>query len=160
MSEQQQTYLAPGNTMPRNPGQSGGAAPGAPGGPPAPGTPASQFNRQAFIKAYATMVARTWIDASYLQLILTNAASTLASAGIATVPGAVIRIIEHKITGSGKIEDQVNAWIEGNRTGLYDLFLAMKPDDFNVSPGGAAGGDQCAGGDGPCCCCSPCCCCG
>jgi hypothetical protein len=114
-------------------------------------------NRQDFIKNYANMVARTWTDDSYLQLILSNAADTLAGSGMPTVPGAVIRVIQHQITGSGKIEDQVDAWVEGNRTGLYDLFLPMKPDQFDVTPGsGAPGGDACAGGG---CCCCPCCCC-
>jgi hypothetical protein len=102
------------------------------------------------------MVARTWVDDSYLQSVLSDPATTLAAAGMPTVDGAVIRVIEHKITGSGKIEDQVDAWLEGNQTGLYDLYLPMKPDEFNVSPGG--GGDACAGGDNSCCCC-PCCCC-
>jgi hypothetical protein len=101
------------------------------------------------------MVARTWTDDTYLQLILSNAADTLAKAGIATVPGAVIRIVQVKITGSGSIDDQVDAWIEGNRTGLYDLFLPIKPDDFDVTAGG--GPDACAGG--ACCCCTPCCSC-
>jgi hypothetical protein len=113
------------------------------------------INRQDLIKGYANMVARCWVDDSYRQLVLTDTANTLAGAGMPTVDGAIIRVIQHVITGSGKIEDQVDAWLQGHETGLYDLFLPMKPDDFNVAPGG--GGDACAGGDS--CCCCPCCCC-
>jgi hypothetical protein len=149
-----------------NPGttQGGSYYPPTPGaGTSAQGTPPAGsagtvpiLNRQDFIKNYANLVARTWTDDSYLQLVLSSSADTLASGGLPTVPGAVIRVLQHVITGSGKIEDQVDAWIEGNRTGLYDLFLPMKPDQFDVTPGGAPGGDACAGGG---CCCCPCCCC-
>jgi len=111
-------------------------------------------NRQALIKNYANMVARTWADDSYLQSILSNPVDVLAKAGLPTTPGAVIRIVQHKLTGMGKIDDQVDAWIAGVRTGLYDLFLPMKPEGVQVSGGAGAMG----GGDA-CCCCSPCCCC-
>jgi len=124
------------------------------GGPPSGGG-VPGFNRQGFIKAYADMVARTWTDDSYHQLLLSDAATALSRVGIHTLPGAVIRVLEHKITGTGKIEDQVDAWVKGNQTGLYDLFLPMKPEDFDATPGGGAP-DACAGGG---CCCSPCCCC-
>jgi len=101
------------------------------------------------------MVARTWVDDSFLQLLLADPTSTLAQNGIPTVDGAVVRIIQHVITGSGKIEDQVDAWLEGHATGLYDLYVPMKPEEFDISEGG--GGDACQGGDS--CCCCPCCCC-
>jgi hypothetical protein len=136
----------------------GGAPPVIPGGgPPPPAAPGPIFNRQAFIQGYANMVARTWMDDTYRQLVVSSPADTLAQAGMPTIAGAVIRVIQHQITGSGKIEDQVDAWIAGNTSGLYDLFLPIKPDQFDVTPGGgAAGGDACAGGG---CCCCPCCCC-
>jgi len=132
-------------------GGSGGSAVGA-------GASVVGVNRQDLVKNYANLVARTWVDDSYLQLVLSDPAGTLAQAGMPTVEGAVIRVIQHVITGSGKIEDQVAAWLDGNRTGLYDLYLPMKPEEFEVTPGGGGGGgDGCAGGDS--CCCCPCCCC-
>jgi hypothetical protein len=102
------------------------------------------------------MVARTWTDDSYLQLLLSDPVDTLAQAGIQTIPGAVIRIVQHQITGTGRIEDEVDAWVAGNQSGLYDLFLPMKPDYVDFSGGGGA---SAVGGDGNSCCCSPCCCC-
>lgn len=142
---------------PSTPGGAAGGAdepippPGDTGAPAGPG-----FNRTEFIKNYANMVAQTWVDDSYLQLILAKPAETLAAAGLPTAGGATIRPIQCKLTGSGQITDQVAAWVEGNRTGLYDLWLPIKPDDVDVSPGGGAP-DACAGGAS--CCCTPCCSC-
>ena len=134
-----------------------GSAPGGtiPGGPDIPPSGNAGLNRQDFIRNYANLVSRCWAEDSYLRLVLASPAETLAAAGIPTVEGAIIRVIQHKITGSGKIEDQVDAWLLGNETGLYDLFLPMKPEELEIDPG--AGGDACAGGDT--CCCCPCCCC-
>jgi hypothetical protein len=147
------------DSTPRPGGGAPPVIPGGGGGPPPPAAPGHTFNRQAFIQGYANMVARTWMDDTYRQLVVSNPADTLAQAGMPTIAGAVIRVLQHQITGSGKIEDQVDAWIAGNTSGLYDLFLPMVPDQFQVTPGGgAAGGDACAGGDSTCCCC-PCCCC-
>jgi len=157
----QQTGLAPtgggGTTQgaayyPPTPGQGGSA--GATTDANVSGGAPMIINRQSFIKSYADMVARTWTDPSYLDLLLSDPAGGLSKVGIATIPGAVIRVIEHKITGTGKIEDQVDAWLRGNTSGLYDLFLPIKPDEFDASPGGSP--DACAGGG---CCCCPCCCC-
>jgi hypothetical protein len=136
----------PSNVTPPPPTPTGGG----------PGSSGGGFNRKAFIKAYANMVARTWVDEQYLELLLASPVEVLERAGIHTIPGAVLRIIQHKITGSGKIEDQVDAWITGNRTGLYDLYLPMKPDDVEIpTTGGAMSVET---GD-YCCCCCPCCCC-
>ena len=97
----------------------GGAATGGMGDPGMAADAAiGAINRQNLIKGYANMVARCWVDDSYLQLVLTNTAQTLADAGMPTVDGAVIRVIQHVITGSGKIEDQVDSWLRGNETGL------------------------------------------
>jgi hypothetical protein len=131
--------------------------------PPAPAprpTPQASegytFNRQDFIKSYANMVARTWTDDSYLQLLLADPVDTLNQAGLQTIPGAVIRIVQHQITGTGRIEDEVSAWVAGNQTGLYDLFLPIKPDYIDFSGAGGSTDSESGGGS---CCCSPCCCC-
>jgi hypothetical protein len=109
-------------------------------------------NRQEFIRNYANLVARTWVDESFLELLRANPVDTLARAGMPTIPGAVVRVVEMKLTGQGRIEEQIDRWIEGNRTGLYDLWLSMKPEGVDVAVGGLASVDAC-------CCCTPCCCC-
>jgi hypothetical protein len=113
------------------------------------------FNRQRFIKNYANMVARTWVDESYLELLLASPAETLAAAGLEATEGAVFRIIQVKITGMGSVDQQVDAWVEGFRTGLYDLYLPIKPEDIDIE----LGGEMAEAGDTYCCCCTPCCCC-
>jgi hypothetical protein len=139
-------------TFPSQPG-GGSSAPPTPGGAPSlPGVPA--INRKQFITNYANMVAKTWVDDSYRQLLLRDPVNTLTAAGIPTVPGAQVIVVENKITGVGKVEDEVDAWIEGNQTGKYLLWLPIKPDDVNLSGGGP---DSAEGGW--CCCCTPCCSC-
>lgn len=137
---------------PPNPNPGAGTSAGS--RPPQQGGPG--FSRQQFMKSYANMVAQTWIDPNYEQLLLSDPVNTLAAAGLPTVEGAVIRIVQVKITGMGRVEDQVDAWVEGARTGLYDLWLPLKPDDVDVSVGG---GDPSACVGGASCCCTPCCCC-
>jgi hypothetical protein len=121
---------------------SGGAAAGAPG-----------FNRQKFVENYANMVARTWTDESYLNLILADPGGALAAAGLPVTEGAVFRIIQCKVTGQGSIGEQVDAWLEGIRTGRYDVCLPIKPDDIEITGAGEAGGCAVA------CCCTPSCSC-
>jgi|SwirhirootsSR3_FD_contig_31_9793023_length_904_multi_6_in_0_out_0_2 hypothetical protein len=133
---------------------------GSPGGRPGTGNSGNSgptgpgFNRQEFIKSYANLVARTWTDDQYLDLLVASPVEVLARAGMPTADGAVVRVIQVKLTGMGKIEDQVNAWIEGNRTGLYDFWLPIKPDDIDIDVGGGASAEG-----GASCCCTPCCCC-
>ncbi len=130
-----------------------GQAPG--GGAPPPVLPAvPAINRNQLIKNYANMVAHAWIDDSYRQLLLSDPVTTLANAGLPTVSGAEVVVVENKITGVGKVEDAVDEWIQGNQTGRYLLWLPVKPDAVNLPAGG---GGACAGGDS--CCCCPCCCC-
>ena len=62
-----------------------------------------RINRQDFIKNYA----ETWSRAPgsttlSLQTVLSDPSTTLAAAGMPTVDGAVIRVIEHKIYRLGK----------------------------------------------------------
>jgi hypothetical protein len=133
--------------------------------PPGPG-----FNRQEFIKSYAGLVARTWVDQTYLELLLASPAATLRKAGMPTPPGSTIRIVQAKVTGSGQVLDQVDAWVEGFQTGLFDLYLPQKPEDIDFAPGGAImepsrigtadtlAVNQAVAEDYSCCC-TPCCCC-
>ena len=132
----------------------GNPFPSTPSGPPSGGGEVMQagtiINRQNLITSYANLAARCWVDEAFLQLLLSEPVATLAKSGLPTIPGAVVRVVQMKITGMGKIEEQVDKWIEGARTGLYDLYLPMKPDGIDLP--GVGGGDTN-------CCCTPCCCC-
>jgi hypothetical protein len=71
------------------------------------------------------------------------------------VAGAEVVVVETVITGVGKVEDALDEWVKGNTTGRYLLWVPIKPDNVDLSPG--AGGSA-VGGDA-CCSCCPCCCC-
>jgi len=124
----------------------GAEAATAPGG--APG-----FNRLQFVEKYANMVARTWTDPTYLETLLADPVRTLVAAGLQATEGAVIRFIQCKVTGQGSIDEQVEKWLEGLRTGRYDIYLPIMPDDVEIPSDAAVGGDDIN------CCCTPCCCC-
>jgi hypothetical protein len=124
-----------------------------------PGVPA--INRNQFIKNYAALVARTWVDPSFLQLLLSDPVTTLANAGIPTVAGAEVVVVQGSITGVGKVEDALEEWIKGNTTGRYLLWIPMKPDnvDLPTGPGGAGSPVGGVAQADACCSCCPCCCC-
>ena len=148
------------------PGAGGGAQ--NPSTPPSfPSTPATSgggavtlpavpaVNRNQFIRNYAALVARTWLDASLLQLLRSDPVTTLANAGIPTVPGAEVVVVETVITGVGKVEDALEEWIKGNVTGRYLLWVPIKPDNIDLSTE-PSGGMVSQNGCTTCC---PCCCC-
>jgi hypothetical protein len=114
--------------------------------------PVPGFNRQKFVENYANMVARTWAEPNYLELILADPVSALTAAGLPVPDGSVVRIIQHKILGQGTMEDQIDKWIEGLQSGRFDVYLPMVPDDVEIP-------ESPTGGDVSLCCCSPCCCC-
>jgi len=124
-----------------------------------PGVPA--INRNQFIRNYAALVARTWVDPSFLQLLLSDPVTTLANAGIPTVAGAEVVVVQGAITGVGKVEDALEEWIKGNVTGRYLLWIPMKLDnvDLPTGPGGAASPVGGLAQADACCSCCPCCCC-
>lgn len=150
--------LPPGGGAPTNPSIAPSypsAPPAAPGGAPVlPPVPA--VNRNQFIRNYAALVARTWVDEAFRQLLLSDPVTTLANAGIPVVSGAEVVLVETKITGVGKVEDAVDEWVKGNVSGRYLFWLPIKPDNVDIStgPGGGAGAVG-----GACCSCCPCCCC-
>jgi hypothetical protein len=134
---------------------------GPPPSPPAAGSPLGgggisassqlQINRQDFIKNYAALVARTWSDPSFLQLLLSNTVDTLTQHGLPTIPGAIVRVLQIRSTSRGKIDEVLDRWISGIKTGLYDLWLPLKPESLEMPPTGGSGNLNC--------CCTPCCCC-
>lgn len=121
-------------------------------------------SQSEFIQNYSKVVARTWVDDSFLNELLDNPKATLDENGLTTPEGADVQIVTVPAgeTGSGSIEGQYSRWEAGEESGTYELHISLKPDDFdpenvNLSESQL---DAVAGGllDG-CCCCTPCCCC-
>jgi hypothetical protein len=105
-------------------------------------------NLQDFPRLYADLVQKVWSDDALLKKLENDPATTLAAAGIYTSAGATINIILRKLDRNAKLADQVAAWEEGEKTGVYDIIVPIKPE------GGAALIPE--GRDG--CCCCPCTC--
>jgi hypothetical protein len=108
-------------------------------------------NLQEFTKLYATLVEKTWDDPGFLAILLQNPSRTLAASGLITVPNSTVNIVLRKLDRNAKLAEQLALWEDGNRSGVYDIIIPIKPDPSAVliPEGGEAG-----------CCCCPCCCCG
>lgn len=123
--------------------------------------------RAAFISAYAKVVVAVWHDPQFTERLRTEPAAALASCGLATVPQARINIV-HAASGSGDIDQQVEAWERGATTHEYTLYLPasqqsvdrvhLDSQDLEALHGEHAGDVQAADVTA-CCCCTPCCTC-
>lgn len=122
-------------------------------------------NSTAFTQAYSSLVVRSWTSEDYLDLLKSAPHAALAEVGLDLPSSATVNVIIMEPTGHGKVEDQVERWEEGERTGVYDLFIPHRPEDLedlalaDESLVGVAGGLEAVEGDNYCCCCTPCCCC-
>jgi hypothetical protein len=118
-----------------------------------------------FIQNYSRIVATSWVDDGFFNELLADPKSTLDENGLITPDDAEVRVVTIPAdeTGAGNIEGQYLRWQEGESTGVYELYISLKPEDFdpeNVSLSEAQL-EAVAGGavDVSCCCCTPCCCC-
>lgn len=126
--------------------------------------------RSDFLQRYANIVAMSWADDNYLHRLLKDPNSILKEAGISVKESDRINVVtmESKDSGRGAIEDQIQLWEKGSRTGSYDLLIALKPEGWtpeNVEltdsqlMAVAGGLEEASSIDISCCCCTPCCCC-
>lgn len=107
-------------------------------------------NIQEFTTLYAKVVEQAWDDPTFLAMLLQNPSRTLAASGLSTVDGATVNIVLRKLDRNAKLGNQLALWEEGDRSGVYDIIIPIKPDpSTTLFP---------EGGEGGCCSC-PCCCC-
>ena len=127
------------------------------------------FNKEEFVKNYSRVTALTWANEEYLKHLMAEPKTVLAEAGIQTRDDARINVItiEAAKTGGGSLDGQVERWMHGEQTGVYDFVLSLKPEGWepgNVALSemqldGVAGGAQAEAISVSCCCCTPCTCC-
>lgn len=120
-------------------------------------------DQSGFLQAYSQLVVRTWASEEYLDYVQRDPHAALNEVGLEVADDATVNVTLVESTGNGKIEDQIARWEEGARTGVYEIVIANRPEDFDINDM-ALSEDQlelAAGGDGfYCCSCTPCCCCG
>lgn len=103
---------------------------------------------QQFTDGWSRMVARVWSEEGYLDKLKEDPHAALSEFGISTKEGSKVRVWEVNNPGQGSMEEQVADWLQGDITGLYDLWIPAKPP---VVEGGVGTEDVN--------CCTPCCCC-
>lgn len=96
------------------------------------------MDSKQFAQNYGKVVAKVWSDPAFIGQLNASPASVLSKNGIDTKAGAKINVVQVKSTGNGKVEDQVADWAAGDKSGVYNLWIPLKPSDL----GGAAAADD------------------
>jgi hypothetical protein len=77
--------------------------------------------------------------------LLNNPVKTVNEAGLVTTrERPLVRVIKVEPSDFGKMDDKIIDWFKGDKTGIYTLWLPMKPwdldpDGADLVPGVAAG---------------------
>jgi len=104
-----------------------------------------------FIHSYSKVLVNAWTDPSFLGLLESNPVAVLKAQGLVTKKGATVKIVTDFKPKEANIDDQVKAWEQGDKTGVYTLYIPAKPQ-LGMETSSAVG-------DSYCCCCCPCCTC-
>lgn len=118
------------------------------------------MEKEAFMKAYAGVLRKVWNsdDESFKNRLLAAPDVVLKEEGL-DPHGAKVNVIT-QITADGTLDDQVQLWNEGLKSGKIDLYVPLKqPEDIEDQDLTDAELESVAGGGDCCCTCSPCCCC-
>lgn len=120
------------------------------------------LDKATFVQGYSKIMATTWVDDAYKTRLFADPRSVLAEAGIGTPENAQVKIVSLAASGEGSIENQIELWEQGETTGIYELRVPLRPDDFDPDDVVLSDAhlEAVAGGVVACCCCTPCCCCG
>ena len=114
------------------------------------------FNREEFVKNYSKVIGQAWTDEGYMERLLKEPRTILADAGLSVPGNAAINIVRVEPTGEGSLDEQAELWATGETSGVYELFVPIKPAEFALSDEQLA---AIAGGGDWCTCTCPCCCC-
>ena len=105
---------------------------------------------QEFGRLYSDVVEKAWDDPKYLESLRNNPAAVLKEAGIQPPPGATVNVVMRQLDRNAKLADEISAWEDGKKTGVYDIIIPIKPNaNAQLIPEGQ---------EGDACCCCPCSC--
>ena len=85
------------------------------------------FDRIAFLEHYLTLIRKAWSKPDYLTLVLENPRQALAEHSLQIPADAQIEIVLMQDARDGRVEDQVDDWEEGLKTGYFRLMLVVPP---------------------------------
>ena len=107
------------------------------------------ISEKEFRVNYGKLVAATWSNPDLVEKLRSDPHAMLEEFGLPTTPKSDVRVVEMKVTGKGKFEDQWDDWQAGAERGVYDLWLPAKPDDIKADSLSDVN-TTCT----PCCCCT------
>jgi hypothetical protein len=114
-------------------------------------------DRASFVASYTKILANAWSDDSFRQRLVDDPKAALAENGLEVPEGGTVTVV-NSVAGDASLDEQVELWDEGTKTGNYRLYVPAEPqvDTSELSDNELKAA---AGGDTYCCCCSPCCTC-
>ena len=112
--------------------------------------------RAQFVRGYTKVLTSAWSDEAFLSRLKSDPKDTLAEYGLDT-KGATVNIVT-EVKGEGSLDEQVELWDAGTKSGTIQLFVPEVPQIETEELSDEAL-DSVSGGDTYCCCCSPCCTC-
>ena len=122
--------------------------------------------RNEVLKNYANLVANVWEDDQVLDDLKAEPKRVLNNFGFNIPQDAEVNLILRQPNPEGTPDTQVDMYLEGENTGVYDIIIPLRPDGMDLEDiplqdevlelvaGGAVGGDA---NTTSCCCCCPCC---
>ena len=117
--------------------------------------------KNAFLKAYGSVLNRTWTDQSYMSRVQTDPAGALKEAGLSIPPGVKISVqtqLPKLPSGKqGTIGDLLTQWESGVAKGHTTLYLPARPSlvesELSEEQLNAVAGGACSSSIISCCCC-------
>ena len=112
--------------------------------------------RAQFVRGYTKVLTSAWSDEDFMKRLKSDPKNTLAEYGL-DAKDATVNIVT-EVKGEGSLDEQVELWDAGQKSGTIQLFVPEVPqvDTEELSDEQL---DSVSGGDTYCCCCSPCCTC-
>src|SRR5688572_23397908 len=80
---------------------------------------------------YRNLVGQIWENPSIIDSLKANPVATLNEYGFAIPEGSTVNLIFRELNLEGNPETQAESFAEGDRTGVYEVIIPTKPENFD-----------------------------
>ena len=116
-------------------------------------------DRNEVLRNYGNLIASVWEDEQVLDELQAEPKKVLNNFGFNISDDSEVNLILREINTDGTPSTQVDMYIKGQETGVYDIIVPLRPSDEVLEdlPLQDDMLELVAGGVVACCCCCPCC---